>query len=50
MLLGKDIESHDEYKEKYFDIFNYIVMNKEGSQKFPKDEEFSEYLKIRDIY
>lgn len=50
MLLWKDIESHVEYKSNYLDVFNYVLINKEGVQRFPKDEEFSEYLKIRDIY
>jgi hypothetical protein len=50
MLLGKDIESHEESETRYFEIFNYVLLHKDWSQRFPNNDEFSENLKIRDIY
>jgi len=48
--LGREIKKHADFKEKYFEIFKYILINKKYSQRFPTDEEFSEMLKTRDIY
>lgn len=48
MLLSKDIESHDWYKDDYVNIFNFVLLNKIGS--FPSDLDFSEYLSIKNIY
>ena len=50
MLLGKDIESHEWYADDYLNIFNYILLNKTSSQRFPTDIEFTESLLIKDIY
>ena len=50
MLLSKDIENIRDYKENFLDVFKYILLNKTWSQRFPKDEEFSQYLKLKDIY
>ena len=50
MLLPKDIENYKDYKSNFLDIFKYILLDKTGSQRFPKNEEFSEYLKLKDIY
>ncbi len=50
MTLGREIKKHTDFKEKYFEIFKYTLINKRYSQRFPTDEEFSEMLKSRDIY
>jgi uncharacterized protein with ParB-like and HNH nuclease domain len=50
MTLGREIKKHTDFKEKYFEIFKYTLINKKYSQRFPVDEEFSEMLKTRDIY
>jgi len=50
MTLGREIKKHTDFKEKYFEIFKYTLINKKYSQRFPEDEEFSEMLKTRDIY
>jgi len=50
MTLGREIKKHADFKEKYFEIFKYILINKKYSQRFPTDEEFTEMLKSRDIY
>jgi len=50
MALGREIKKHSDFKEKYFEIFKYTLINKRYSQRFPIDEEFSEMLKTRDIY
>jgi len=50
MTLGREIKKHTDFKEKYFEIFKYTLINKRYSQRFPVDEEFSEMLKSRDIY
>jgi len=49
-ILGRDIKKHPEFKENYFEIFKFILINKRHSQRLPSDEEFSEMLGIRDIY
>jgi uncharacterized protein with ParB-like and HNH nuclease domain len=48
--LGREIKKHADFKENYFEIFKYILINKKYSQRFPTDDEFSEMLKSRDIY
>ena len=50
MILGREIKKHTDFKEKYFEIFKYTLINKKYSPRFPIDGEFSEMLKIRDIY
>jgi len=50
MLLWKEIENYKDYEDNFFEIFKYILLNKDWSQRFPKNEEFSEYLKLKDIY
>ena len=50
MLLWKEIENFKDYKDNFFELFKYILLNKDWSQRFPKNEEFSEYLKLKDIY
>ncbi len=50
MLLGKDISSHEWYKENYFNIFKYVLTNKSWSQRFPNNEEFENSLLTKDIY
>ena len=48
--LGRDIKKNPDFKENYFEIFKYILINKRHSQRFPTDEEFSEMIGVRDIY
>lgn len=48
--LGREIKKHADFKENYFEIFKYTLINKKYSQRFPVDEEFSEMLRTRDIY
>jgi len=50
MTLGREIKKYPDFKENYFEIFKYILINKKLSQRFPTNEEFSEMLKTRDIY
>jgi len=50
MTLGREIKKHTDFKEKYFEIFKYTLINKRYSQRFPVDGEFSEMLRTRDIY
>jgi hypothetical protein len=50
MLLSKDIENLIDFEENFVEAFKYVLLNKTASQRFPKDEEFSEYLKLKDIY
>jgi len=50
MLLSKDIENFKDYNQNFVEILKYVLLNKTWSQKFPKDDEFAEYLKLKDIY
>jgi uncharacterized protein with ParB-like and HNH nuclease domain len=50
MTLGREIKKHTDFKDKYFEIFKYTLINKKYSQRFPENEEFSEMLRNRDIY
>ena len=50
MLLSKDIEAHEWYNEDYLNIFNFVLLNKKWSQRFPNDQEFSDNLLSKDIY
>lgn len=50
MTLGREIKKHTDFKDKYFEIFKYTLINKKYSQRFPENEEFSKMLQIRDIY
>ena len=50
MLLGKEIQSYDDHKEYYVEIFKHVLIGKTGSQRFPSDKEFSEAIVRKDIY
>ncbi|OHD19373.1 MAG: hypothetical protein A2Y34_02905 [Spirochaetes bacterium GWC1_27_15] len=50
MTIGRDIKKFEDYKEKYTEIFKYILLQKNGSQRFPDNLEFSEKIIIKDIY
>lgn len=50
MNLGKEIKKHSDYKEKYVDIFKYILINKKSSQRMPDDEEFKKNFYEQQVY
>ncbi|WP_409304710.1 DUF262 domain-containing protein [Peribacillus sp. SCS-155] len=50
MSLGREIKRFEDYTENYFSIFQYLLINKDGNQRFPNDIEFKEAFKNRDIY
>ncbi len=50
MTLGRDIKNHKRYKENYFEVFKYLLNNKQQSQRLPKDEEFGEKILQKEIY
>ncbi|MBT2605631.1 DUF262 domain-containing protein [Bacillus sp. ISL-53] len=50
MSLGREIKRFDDYTENYFSIFQYLIIKKEGNQRFPNDVEFKEAFKNRDVY
>ena len=49
-LLWKEIKSFNDYNEKYFEIFKYLLLNKVWPQRFPNDSEFKNFLLTKDIY
>lgn len=49
-VLEKDIERFTEWKTQYEDVFYYVLMNKQSSSRYPRDEEFVPALQTRDIY
>lgn len=50
MSLGREIKRFDDYSENYFSIFQYLIIKKEGNQRFPNNAEFKEAFKNRDVY
>jgi len=50
MLLGKDIESLEWFETDYLNIFNFVLEQKIGTQRFPKDIEFTESLLTKNVY
>jgi len=51
MVLGKDLKKlMGENSENYVEIIKYLLVDKKASQRYPTDEEFSERLKLRDVY
>ncbi|MDQ0976001.1 uncharacterized protein with ParB-like and HNH nuclease domain [Neobacillus niacini] len=50
MSLGREIKRFDDYTKNYFSIFQYLLIKKEGNQRFPNDAEFKEAFKNRDVY
>lgn len=50
MIMGREIKSNPDYKEKYVDILKYLLKKKKASQRFPDDKEFSEKIMTKDIY
>jgi uncharacterized protein with ParB-like and HNH nuclease domain len=49
MILGKEIKKHKD-NNSYFEILKYILNAKTSYQRFPKNEEFIEKLKTKQIY
>lgn len=47
---ARDIKKQKDYKEKYIEIFKYIITSKERGLRFPNDEEFKDQLKKKEIY
>ena len=46
-----DYQAHNgELKPSYADVVAYNLLRREGSGRFPKDSEFLEFIKTRDIY
>ena len=50
ITLSKEIKKDAEWKEKYLDILNFILLEKKGSLKFPNDEEFENALITKEVY
>jgi uncharacterized protein with ParB-like and HNH nuclease domain len=50
MNLAKEIKKNEDFKEKYVEIFKYILINKTEGQRFPKDYEFENKFILRNIY
>jgi len=50
MLLGKDIDLHEWYEDDYLNIFNYTLLNKSWSQRFPTNKEFTKSLLTKNVY
>ena len=49
-VLEKEIERFSEWKAQYEAVFNFVLMNKQTSSRYPRDEEFIPSLMTRDIY
>lgn len=47
---ARDIKKQKDYKEKYVDIFKYIITSKERGLRFPNDNEFKNELKKKELY
>jgi uncharacterized protein with ParB-like and HNH nuclease domain len=50
MTLGKEIKKHEDYEQKYFEIFKYILIKKDSNQRFPDNKEFKDKIVSKDIY
>jgi hypothetical protein len=50
MTLGKEIKKHEDYEQKYFEIFKYILIKKDSNQRFPDNKEFQDKIVSKDIY
>jgi len=50
MVMAKEIKKDENYKINYLEVFKYIITRKQLSQRFPKDDEFSEKIITKDIY
>lgn len=50
MTMGKEIKKYPDYKVNYLKIFEYILTQKRGSQRFPDNDEFNAKIKTKDIY
>jgi uncharacterized protein with ParB-like and HNH nuclease domain len=50
ILLASDIKKHERWKTNYLEIFNAILISKNGAQRFPDDEDFIKNLRYSQIY
>lgn len=50
MQLGKEIEAFGDYQTNYVDVFNYVLLQKWASSRFPNNQEFELALLKKDIY
>jgi len=48
--LSKEIKKNDLWKDNYFEILKYILLEKRVSQRFPSDEEFENALINKEVY
>lgn len=50
MTLARDIKKVPEYECRYVDILSHILLSKKSSQRLPRNDEFREKLREKDIY
>jgi len=50
VTLSKEIKKNDLWKDNYFEILKYILLEKRVSQRFPSDEEFENALINKEVY
>ena len=50
ITLAKEIKKEKDWKENYLDIFNFILLSKSGSTKFPTDDDFENAFINKEVY
>jgi hypothetical protein len=50
VTLSKEIKKNESWKQNYYEILKYILLEKRVSQRFPTDEEFETALINKEIY
>ncbi|MGL4759579.1 MAG: DUF262 domain-containing protein, partial [Patescibacteria group bacterium] len=50
MILAREIKKNDYWKDRYYDIFCYLLLNRKSATRFPTDNELYSNLKFKDLY
>ena len=50
VTLAKEIKKEKAWQENYLDIFNFILLSKSGSTKFPTDDDFENAFINKEVY
>jgi uncharacterized protein with ParB-like and HNH nuclease domain len=50
ITLAKEIKKEKDWQENYLDIFNFILLSKSGSTKFPTDDDFENAFINKEVY
>ena len=48
--LSREIKKENDWQQQYLEIFNYIILEKRISQRFPTDDEFKQALVYKEVY